>query len=579
MGRPQPPAHLDRVIAAARGDEPGDLLFRNARIVNVFTAEIEEGDVLVKDGYIAGIGPDYQARVVTDLRGAYLLPGFIDGHVHLESSYLYVDQYARAVVPRGTTSVVTDLHELANVAGLRGLRRYLRDARRLPLDVFLVVPSCVPATFDLETSGATLGPREIKTALRWPEAIGLGEMMNFPGVIQGDRDCLDKLAAAWGHPLDGHAPKVSGKALNAYLAAGPRSDHETTQHHEGLEKLRRGMFLMIREGTTEKNLEELLPLVNDDTYPRCLLVVDDRSCRDLLYDGDMDAVVRKAIRLGLRPVRAIQMATLHPALWFGLRDRGAVAPGYVANLIVADDLNDLRPRQVYYRGQLVAQDGRALFQGVRRIPRWLLNTVRPVPLSTEAFRVRARPGPLPIIEIVPRQIITRRVEAELPRQDGYVLPDPSQDVLKLAVVERHRGTGNVGVGFVKGFGLKRGAIASSFAHDSHNIVIVGADDGDMLLACQEIWRMQGGLTAVCEGRVLASLPLPIAGLMSPRPLEEVAEGLERVEAAARELGATVHAPYAVLSFLALPVIPDLRVTDKGLVDVMAARVLDLTQVA
>ncbi len=567
--------HMEGVIAAARGDIPGDLLFKRARIVNVFTSEVEEGDVLIKDGYVAAIGPGYRAQEAVDLQGAYLLPGLIDGHVHLESSYLYVDQYARAVVPRGTTSVVTDLHELANVAGLRGLRRYLRDARSLPLDVFLMVPSCVPATFHLETSGATLGPREIRTALRWPEAIGLGELMNFPGVIQGHHACLDKVKAAWGHVLDGHAPKVRGKDLNAYLCAGPRSDHETTQWEEGQEKLRRGMYLMIREGTTEKNLEELLPLVSDDTYPRCMLVVDDRSCRDLLYEGDMDAVVRKAVRLGLRPIRAIQMATIIPATHFGLRQHGAVAPGYVANLIVADDLYDLRARQVYYRGRLVAQEGRPLFQGIRRTPRWLMRTVRPVELSVDSFRLRARPGPLPVIEIVPRQIITRRIEASPPRQGDYVLADPSQDILKLAVVERHKGTGNVGLGLVKGFGLKRGAIASSFAHDSHNLVIVGANEEDMLTACHEIWRMQGGLTAVCDGQVLASLPLPIAGLMSPRPLEEVAKALDEVEGAARELGATVPAPFAVLSFLALPVIPDLRVTDKGLVDVMAASIISL----
>jgi adenine deaminase len=570
-------AHMPQIMAAARGEIPGDLLLRNARIVNVFTSEVEEGDVLIKEGYIAAVGrEEYGAQEVVDLGGAYLLPGFIDGHVHLESSYLYVDQYARAVVPRGTTAVVTDLHELANVAGLRGLRRYLRDARPLPLDVFLMVPSCVPATFDLETSGAVLGPREIRRALRWPEAIGLGELMNFPGVIHGHRACLDKVEAAWGSVLDGHAPKVRGKDLNAYLCAGPRSDHETTQLEEGWEKVRRGMYLMIREGTTEKNLEELLPLVSDDTYPRCMLVVDDRSCRDLLQDGDIDAVVRKALRLGLRPIRAVQMVTIVPATHFRLRHHGAVAPGYVANLLVADDLYDLRPRQVYYRGQLVAQDGHPLFQGVRRIPRWLTRTVRPAPITAAAFRLRARPGPLPVIEIVPRQIITRRVEAELPRDaEGHVLPDLQQDIVKLAVVERHKGTGNVGVGMVKGFGLQRGAIASSFAHDSHNIVIVGVSDDDMLLACQEIWRMQGGLVAVEGGRVLASLPLPIAGLMSPRPLEEVARGLEEVEKAAQHLGVRVPAPYAILSFLALPVIPDLRVTDRGLVDVVAARVVDL----
>ncbi len=566
---------LEELIAVARGDAPGDLLLANARIVNVFTSEIEEGDVVLFDGRIAGVGRGYRARQVVDLGGAYLLPGFINGHTHIESSMLSIGQYARAVVTRGTTSVVTDLHELANVAGLWALRRLLRDAARLPLDVFLMAPSCVPAT-GLETTGASLGPEDIARALRWPETLGLGELMNFPGVLAGDAHCLDKLRAVGGRLIDGHAPGLTGKALNAYLAAGPRSDHESTRREEGRDKLRRGMYLMIREGTTEKNLEELLPLVTDDTYPRCLLVVDDRSARDLLHDGDLDAVVRKAIRLGLSPVRAIQLATVNAATYFGLRDRGAVAPGYLANLIVADDLSDLQPRQVYYRGQLVAEEGRALFPAAVPPPRRLLRTVHIAPFGPEAFALRPpQADRLPVIEIVPGQIITRRVEQDVRLEDGQVLADTQRDILKLAVVERHHATGNIGLGLVKGFGLRRGALASSFAHDSHNVVVVGTSDADMHAAVREVERMQGGLTAVEGGRPLASLALPVAGLMSPEPLETVAAQLEALDAAAQSLGATVPAPFAVLSFLALPVIPELKLTDKGLVDVERGAFVEL----
>jgi adenine deaminase len=568
---------LEELIAVARGDAPGDLLLSNARIVNVFTSEIEEGDVVLFEEHIAGVGRGYEARRTVDLKGAYLLPGFINGHTHIESSMLSIGQYARAVVSHGTTSVVTDLHELANVAGLWALRRLLHDASGLPLDVFLMVPSCVPAT-GLETSGAALGPKDIARALRWPNVLGLGELMNFPGVLAGDAHCLDKARVVGDRLIDGHAPGLTGKGLNAYLAAGPRSDHESTRLEEGRDKLRRGMRLMIREGTTEKNLEELLPLVTNETYPRCLLVVDDRSASDLLLDGDLDAVVRKAIRLGLNPLRAVQLATINAATYFGLHDRGAIAPGYLANLIVADEVSDLQARQVYYRGRLVAEEGRALFPADIPIPRRLLRTVRIAPLGPEAFVLRSSARRLPVIEIVPGQIITRKVEEEMRLEDGRVMSDSERDILKLAVVERHHATGNVGLGLVKGFGLRRGALASSFAHDSHNVVVVGASDADMRVAVREVERMQGGLTAVADGRPLASLPLPVAGLMSPEPLETVAAQLEAVEAAAQSLGATVPAPFAVLSFLALPVIPELKLTDKGLVDVERGAFVELAGV-
>jgi adenine deaminase len=559
---------MRRLITVARGDAPADLVLTRARIVNTFTGEIEEGNVAVYGGRIAGVGDYTEGKQVVDLAGQYLAPGLIDGHYHLESSMLHVDQYARAVVPHGTLAAITDLHEVTNVSGLAGMRYILECGRRVPMDMFFVAPSCVPATH-LETSGAKLGPRDIRAALRWKGVLGLGEMMNFPGVINADQETLAKIAAVGERVKDGHAPGVSGRALNAYMAPLIGSDHETTERHEGLEKLRRGMRLMIREGSAEKNLEDLLPLVTDGNYHRCMLVVDDRNARDIYYDGDVDAVVRKAIGLGLDPVRAVQMASLNVAEYFRIPGLGGIGPGYHANLLVLDDLRAFRIRQAYFRGKLVAQEGKALFQPRLRANPEMTRTMHIKPFDASALALHSTLlDSFPVIEIIPGQIVTRWVRERPTRRNGTVVADPARDLLKLAVVERHKATGNIGVGLVKGFGLKRGAIGTSIAHDSHNIVVVGASDQDMYAVAKEIERNQGGLAAAAEGKVVTSMSLPISGLLSEEPLEAVVAHIERLEQAAKDLGCKAPSPYSILSFLALPVIPELKLTDMGLVDVM-----------
>ncbi len=556
-------AHL---ISVAKGEFPADLVLANARVVNVFTGEIESGNVAICGDRIAGIGDYRQANQVLDLGGSYLAPGLINGHTHIESSMLDVSQYARAVVPRGTLAVVTDLHEIANVCGLEGIRYVLRCARRLPLDLFLMAPSCVPAT-TLETSGASLEPEDIRRVLRWKGCIGLGEVMNFPGVLSANASVLSKINLARRKVVDGHAPGVTGKNLTAYIAAGIYSDHESVSLDEAREKFRQGMWAMIREGSSEKNLDALLPLVTDKTYKRCLFVVDDRNCVDLLKDGDIDAVVRKAIRRGLEPVRAIQMATINTADYFRLDGLGAVAPGYMANLIVLSELSGLQIDMVFYQGRLVAREGKPLFSQYQGRGIGVTNTVNIKPFNKEALRLFNSGETEPVIEVVPGQIITRKRMEKVNVLDGVVVPDTGRDILKLVVVERHKATGNIGLGLVMGFGLKRGALASSFAHDSHNIVAVGTNDEDIFTAVKEIERLNGGLVVAADGRVLASLGLPIAGLLSDEPLQVVADNLEKLQNLATELGTNLSSPFATLSFLALPVIPELRLTDFGLVDV------------
>lgn len=566
---------VERSISVAKGEAPADLILANARIVNTLSGDIEEGNVAICGPRIAGVGDYRQGQQLIDLKGKYLCPGLINGHIHLESSMLHVSQYAKAVVPRGTLAIVTDFHEIANVRGLAGVKYMMRCAQDLPLDLYFMVPSCVPAT-PLETSGARLTAKDIKTALSWENTIGLGEVMNFPGVLSADEEVLAKIASSRGRVIDGHAPGLRGKGLNAYLAAGILSDHESTSLEEAREKLSRGMYVMIREGSSERNLEALLPLVTDKTYKRCLFVVDDRSCADLLRDGDIDAVVRKAIRLGLDPVRAIQMATINPAEYFRLHGLGAIAPGYVANLIVLGDLSALEAEMVFYRGELVAKEGQALFSPFSPLmleDKEMTHTINIKPFNIEALKMPAPKGASPIIEIVPDQIVTKKVEKKAKVEKGFVVPDIERDILKLVVVERHKATGNIGLGLVKGFGLKKGALASSIAHDSHNILAVGTRDEDLYVAIKEIERLQGGLVIAAEGKVLASLPLPIAGLLSEEPLEVVVERFEKLKDIAADLGTRLTDPFATLSFLALPVIPELRLTDKGLVDVVASKLL------
>jgi len=574
--------NLKELISVARGEMPADLLLKNARIVNTFIGEIEPGDVAIYGDRIAGVGDYDKAREIINLQGQFLAPGLINGHTHIESSMLHPARYAQAVVPRGTLAVVTDLHEIANVCGREGIKFFMDWGKKLPLDMLFMAPSCVPAT-NLETSGARIGSREITRILAHPNVIGLGEMMNFPGVVSADEEVLKKISAAKGKIIDGHAPGLTGKELNAYLSAGILSDHESTTLEEGKEKLRRGMYLMIREGSSEKNLDALLPLVTDNTYKRCFFVVDDRSCSDLLREGDIDAVIRKAISRGLEPVRAIQMATINAAEYFRLYDRGGIGPGYMANLIIISDLATLEIDTVFYRGKPVAKQGKPLFLPPP-ITLELKDTVRIKSPTAKSLKIplprRERLGEgetfeesYPVIEIIPGQIATKKTMEKMKVVDGTVMPDVDRDILKLVVVERHKASGNIGLGLVKGFGLKKGALASSVAHDSHNIIAVGADDLDILKAIEEIKRLQGGLVVCANLEILASLPLPIAGLLSPEPLDAVVFQHENVERAAASLGNLPPAPFSILSFLALPVIPELRLTDLGLVDVVEFKLL------
>ncbi len=568
---------LTRRVAVARGALPPDLVVRGGRVLSVFTGELLEADVAIADGFVAGIG-DYDGPETFDARGLVLLPGFIDGHMHLESTKLMVDQFARAVLPHGTTTVVIDPHEIANVFGLDGVRALLAaaSAGEVPLDYVVMVPSCVPAS-PFESNGATVDARDIAGFLAsTPGAHGVAEMMAYPSVVAGDEDALAKILAAGGRRVDGHAPGLTGRDLNAYLAAGVESDHECTTYEEALEKRRRGMWIMIREGSAARNLEALLPMVLEHGPGNCLLCTDDREPDELLADGHVNAVMRRAVELGCPPEQAVLMGTLNAARYHRLEHAGAIAPGYVADMVAVPDLVSFRPARVWKAGQLVAADGRAVPLEPLEPPAWMRGSIRLGPVAPDAFAVPAAgDGPIRVIGVRLGSLTTDALSADATIEGGHAVADPSRDLAKVAVLERHRSTGRVGVGFVAGFGLRRGALASSHAHDAHNVVVVGTDDADMATAVNRLTEIGGGQVAVVGGRVVAEVPCPIGGLLSDASAEEVAAQVERMHRASQDLGSTLPAPYMTMSFLALSVIPALRITDRGLVDSVRSELVPL----
>jgi len=552
------------LLRYARGDEPVDLLLANARVVNVLSGEILDGDVALVRSRIAGIG-DYEASEVIDLEGAYLAPGFIDAHVHIESSLVPPAEFARTVVPRGTTTVVTDPHEIANVLGLDGIRFMFEDAKRQPMSMYVMASSCVPATH-MQTNGAVLKSYDLAPFRADPWVLGLAEVMNFPAVVGGDPDVLEKLAAFEDMVIDGHCPGLSGKDLMAYIASGIGSDHECTEVDEALEKLRLGLTIFIREATNARNLKALLPMVTPENQQRICLCTDDRQPADLLDDGHIDHLVRVAIAEGIDPMTAIRMATVNPASYFRLGDRGAIAPGRRADLIVFSDLSEPRPHMVFRGGDLVARDGSLIAPSHTGEARILRSTVN-INWSEIDLAVPAEGSHARVIGIVPDQLVTESLVEEMTVVDGQAVADPARDLLKMVVIERHRASGAIGKGFVRGMGLERGAIASTVAHDHHNLAVIGADDASMWTAARAAAALGGGMVVADGEAVLAEVPLPLAGLMSNRPIAEVRQALDLAIEACHALGSKLHDPFMAMSFLALEVIPTLKLTDQGLVDV------------
>lgn len=563
----------EELIRIARGDQPADLLFKNANLINVYSGEIYLTDVAVAGEQIAAIGQGYEAKEVIDLQGRYICPGFIDAHVHIESSMLPPREFARVVLPHGVTTVISDPHEIANVLGLEGIRFMLQDAKYGPLSMFVDAPSCVPAT-NMETSGSQLEFYDLATLLGNDWVIGLGEVMNYPGTIQGDRRILQKIQAFKGRVIDGHAPGVSGRDLNAYCAAGVGSDHECVNLEEGLSKLRLGMTIFIREATNAHNLEPLLGLFKQEYASRICLCTDDRHPADLMDQGSIDYLIRFAIAHGVPPVMAIRAGTLNPAEYFRLYDRGAIAPGKRADLVIFSDLQNVQPEMVYRGGKLASQGGQIIPWDRPKGNTKTRGTIN-VRVNDLDFSIPASAENMHVIGMVPDQLITHNLVEPAKIINGYAVADPSRDIAKLAVVERHFGTGRVGKAFIQGLGLKTGAIACTVAHDHHNIVVAGMDDESMLEAVREIASMQGGMVVVNGKNIIARLPLPIAGLMSDQPVAVVREQYDQLAIAAKDLGSPLHDPFMALSFMALSVIPSLKLTDMGLVDVDQFTIIDL----
>jgi adenine deaminase len=556
---------LARRLAVARGDEPADLVLRGAHVLSVFTREWLEGDVAVVDGAIAGIGA-YEAREVRDVAGRYLVPGFIDAHMHIESSKLLVDEFARLVLPFGTTAVVADPHEIANVLGTDGVHWLLDACAELPLDVYFMASSCVPASV-FESPRRALTTGDLEGLLRRSRVLGLAELMNFPGVVAGDEAELAKVRLA--RHVDGHAPGLHGKSLNAYAAAGIESDHEASTLEEGRERLRAGMWLLIREASAARNLSALIPLAREYGPSRIAFCTDDREPEHIAADGHVNSIVRDAVALGVPAEDALVMATLSPALYHRLDRLGAIAPGYRADLLALPDLQSFLPELVLKAGRPVAE-----IESVS-VPDWVRHTVRLGKLEPGIFRIRWPGGAAHVIGLVPGQIVTEALVDEPRVEDGYAVADPARDLTKIAVLERHLGTGRIGLGFVRGFGLGRGALAATFAHDAHNLIVVGVEDAAMERAAARLVELGGGIVVVDGETVTAELPLPVAGLLSDQPLAAVLEASREINAAVESLGVRLPHAVQILAFLALSVIPSLKITDRGLVDVDRFRLVDL----
>jgi adenine deaminase len=550
-------ADLARRLAVARGDEPADVVVRGGRVLSVFTREWLETDVAIADGWIAGLG-DYEGRETVDAAGKYVVPGFIDAHMHLESSKLLPDEFARLVLPLGTTAVVADPHEIANVLGTDGVHWLLDASAEIPLDVYFMASSCVPASsFESPRRSLTVG--DLEGLLRRRRVIGLAEMMNFPGVIAGDAGELAKLELAT--HVDGHAPGVLGRDLQAYAAAGIHSDHEASGVEEGRERLRAGMWLLIREASAARNLETLLPLVQEYGPHRIAFCTDDREPEHIADDGHINAMVRDAVAFGIAPEDALVLASHNTATYHRLDHLGAVAPGRQADVLLLPDLERFVPDLVLKRGAPVDEIPSA------PVPDWVKHTVRIGALGPEMFRIPWDGGRARVIGLVAGQIITESLVDEPGHGRDEAVADPERDLAKIAVIERHLGTGRIGLGFVRGFGLRRGALATTLSHDAHNVVVVGVDDTSMAFAVRRLANIGGGIVVVDGAHTMAELPLPVAGILSDRPLADVVAGSHAIVAAAAELGSTIEAPFQLLAFLALSVIPSLKITDRGLVDV------------
>ena len=572
---------LKNAVDVAAGRKPADIVIKNVNLVNVFSNEIIKTNVAVSGRLIAGVGSQYNdAKEIIDAEGKYLAPGLIDGHLHIESSLATPRSYAEVVLTKGITGIVCDPHEIGNVSGVAGIKWLIEASDGLELDVWVTVPSSVPAT-SLETSGAKLGLAEIEELLAQERVVGVAELMSFPDIIAGETENLSKVALAYKYhkTAEGHAPSVSGSDLQAYLATGISSDHESTTKSEGLEKLRNGVFLMIREGSVTRDLDALMDLIKQENADRIGFVTDDRLPNDLIAEGGVDCLLRRALAAGKNPAYAIRCASLNTALHYKLDRRGAIAAGYFADMILIDSLEDLVISSVYKEGKLVAKDGQLAHELSRpkANPEAVLNTVKLPPLSLDSFKITVTDtnSKLRCIKASPNQILTEEIHVKPKLAGNEVLADTDNDVLKLVCIERHGKNGNIGLGLINGMGLKEGAIASTVGHDHHNLMAIGTNDQDLLLACNRLEQIQGGFVIANKGQILAELQLEIAGLVSDRPLSELKEKLDILEEHASRLGNKITSPFMTLSFLGLEVIPELRVTDLGLVDVLKAQVVPL----